>query len=98
MLLSSALSNCASVTPFMSKLGVVKDVPIASIAVANGCPDTYMIYILVFHQVLYLEDMQHAINPNQLCHHCIIVNDVPLNYIQPSQRDANNHAIAAHDL
>jgi hypothetical protein len=99
LLLSSDLSNCASVAPFMSKLGVVKNVPIASIAVAYDCPDTYITSILVFHQVLYIEDMSHAlINPNQLRHNGIMVNDCPLNYIAPNERTTNSHAIITNEL
>jgi hypothetical protein len=49
LLLSEDLSNPAGVTPFMSDLGTVCNVPIVSVAVAYDCTESYQMYILIFN-------------------------------------------------
>jgi hypothetical protein len=61
LLLSEYLTNHANVTPFMSSLGTMTNVLIASVAVAYDCPLPYSTYIRIFQQVLYKNDLQHAL-------------------------------------
>jgi hypothetical protein len=50
-------SMVAEVSGFSRSLGKVKEVPIASVAVAFDCPDTYQTFILIFHQILYIKEL-----------------------------------------
>jgi hypothetical protein len=78
----------------MSSLGMVKDIPITSVAVAYDCPHTHTTYILLFHQVLYMEEMSHAlINPNQLRYNGLQVNEVPFSFLPPNMRTRDCHSI-----
>ncbi len=51
---------------FKESVGV-KDVKIAHAAVAYDCPITFKTYLLIFHEVLYIPDMEdHLGNPCQM--------------------------------
>jgi hypothetical protein len=66
-ILSIDQESCAEVSGFSNKLGKVQSVPVVSEAVAYDCPRTFQTYLLIFHQSLYIEDLNsHLICPNQL--------------------------------
>jgi hypothetical protein len=89
-------NTCAEVTGFSASLGKLTDVPIVSAALAYDCPETYSTYILIFHQVLYLPDLNaHLICPNQLRANQIRVNDCPLQFLPTAERKKNAHSIEA---
>ena len=76
-----------SVEPFDKKLGS-QQVKIVTAAVAYDCPDTRNVFVLFFHQALHIPNLQkHLLCPNQLRHNQVLVNDTPLLYIPPDQRD-----------
>jgi hypothetical protein len=52
LLVSQDLNQRATVTPFMSSLGTVSDVPIATVEVAYDCSISHSTIILLLHQVL----------------------------------------------
>ena len=83
-----------SVEPFDKTLGSHLKVPIVTAAVAYDCPTTLNTYILFFHQALHIPNLKkHLLCPNQLRHNQVIVNDTPLLYLQPSQRDHTQHSL-----
>ena len=83
-----------SVEPFDKTLGSHLNVPIVTAAVAYDCPTTLNTYILFFHQALHIPNLKkHLLCPNQLRHNQVIVNDTPLLYLQPSQRDHTQHSL-----
>lgn len=87
-----------SVSPFVSSLGAVDDVPIVTAALAYDDPYQYHTCILFFHQALYFKDMQrHLIGIDQLRHNQIIVNDTPLIRLQPEERNELSHSIIHHE-
>ena len=57
----------------------MNNVPIANVATAWQCPTTGQVFILVFHEALWMGDtMTHSlINPNQLRHYGVHVQDDP---------------------
>jgi hypothetical protein len=84
----------AEVSGFSKTLGKLKEVPIASIAVAYDCPVTYDTYILVFHQALYIKELEtNLICPNQMRMAGVIVNDCPAQFLPVKDRTSNSHAI-----
>ncbi len=64
---------------FHDTFAPVPDVPIATVATAWSDPLTGEAYILIFHEALYFgNNMDHSlINPNQLRHYGVTVNDNP---------------------
>jgi hypothetical protein len=98
-LLSQDLNNVAEVSPFLSNLGTLKRVPVATVAVAYDCPRTYQTYILIFHQSLYIEQMDvNLLCPNQLREAGVIVNDIPLRHLPQDKRDSQSHSILTKEL
>lgn len=76
--LSQDLSNQATVTGFLSRLGEVT-APIVNVAVAYDDADTYTTYVLIFNQVLYFEDLDHhLLSPFQIRMNDVIIKDTPL--------------------
>ena len=67
------------VSPYTETYESIKGVPIVTGASAWTCPDTSETIILVFHEALWMGDvMSHSlINPNQLRHHGVVVQDNP---------------------
>jgi hypothetical protein len=99
LILSKDLSDNATVTPFLFILGTITDVPIASVAVAYDCQRTSTTYILIFHQVLYLKHLDNALlNPNQLRHHGLEVNECPISLLPTAQRQFSSHFILSPDI
>jgi hypothetical protein len=99
--LSHNLSQHAIVEGFHPELGAVRT-PIVSVAVAYDDPEMYTTYILVFHQVLYFDDLQrNLICPAQLRMNDIVVNDVPLEMLRRSlpmeSINASDHSIISNN-
>jgi len=71
-----------NVTPYRDDYESVNNVPIANVATAWQCPKTGQVYILVFHEALWMGDtMTHSlINPNQLRHYGVHVQDDPTSH------------------
>ena len=67
---------------FHNTFAPVPDVPIATVATTWSDPLTGVGYILIFHEALYFgSNMDHSlINPNQLRHHGVTVNDNPYDH------------------
>ena len=83
---------------FDGSIGSMKNVPIVTAAVAYDCQSTYKTYILIFHEALYVPELEpNLINPYQLRHQGIIVNDVPLTQLAPSLRNLDAHSIIAKE-
>ena len=70
-----------SVSPFISSYNQIKDIPIVTAATAIQHHSTGETIILIINQGLWFgdsPDMDHSlINPNQLRHHGVLVNDNP---------------------
>ena len=97
--LNQDMNNVAEVTPFLAKLGKLTKVPIKTAAVAYDCPTTYQTFVLMFHESLYIEELEsHLICPNQLRHSGIQVNDTPLQYLPERLRNVESHSIIAEGL
>jgi hypothetical protein len=97
--LSIDTNTVAEVTGFSESLGKVKQVPIASVAVAYDCPESFETFILIFHQVLLIKEMKsHLICPNQLRMGGITVNDCPVQFIPIKDRTKDSHSILCEEL
>ena len=87
-----------SVEGFGEELGQVNDIPIVQAAVAYDCPATSQTYILLFNESLYIPSMTyHLLNPNQMRLQGIIVNDIPLQMLQPQDRTLQQHSLLVED-
>jgi len=83
---------------FNEGIGSEKDVKIVHVAVAYECPKTFRTYLLIYHEVLYIPDMDdHLGNPNQMRAQGIEVNDVPLQHMPVENRDQRSHSIINED-
>ena len=72
----------------------VKDIPIVTAAVAYDCPITYSTFLLVFHEALLVPRMKsHLINPLQLRHQGLIVNEAMLQHLAVEDRKPHCHSI-----
>lgn len=77
----------------------MKQVPIVSAGVAYDCPNTYTTYLLIFHQVLYVDTIDsHLICPNQLRLNSVIVNECPVQYTPLELRTNETHSIRIGEL
>jgi hypothetical protein len=84
---------------FLGQLGSVKSVPIVTAAVAYEFPIMYQTYIVIFHQSVYIEELNsHPICPNQLRLAGITVYDFPLQFIPISKQSKESHTIQAGQL
>lgn len=97
--LKEDLENYAYITPFLRDLGNVPKVPICSVAVAYDCPNSFQTYILIFHQALVVPKMEHILLcPNQLRSNDVIINECPLQFVDPAQRNEYTHSIIVENL
>jgi hypothetical protein len=88
--------SCTEATGFSASLGSVKSLPIVTAAVAYDCPITYLTYILIFHQIVYIDELNsHLICPYQLRLAGITVNACPLQFTPISKRSKESHTIQA---
>ena len=67
------------VSPYTDEYKPIQNVPIVQAATAWQSPDTGQIYILIFNEALWMGDtLDHTlVNPNQLRHYGITVQDNP---------------------
>jgi hypothetical protein len=67
------------VTPYHSSYAPMEDIPIVQAATAYTDPNSGKTYILIINEALYMGDTMSRsyINPNQMQHFGLIVNDVP---------------------
>ena len=68
-----------NVLPYREDYEAVNNIPIAHVATAWQCPESGELYILVFHEALWMGDTMTTslINPNQLRHFGVNVQDDP---------------------
>jgi hypothetical protein len=68
------------VSPFQDNMESVKNVPIVHAATAWQSPHTGQTYIFVLNESLWMGDTMHhtLVNPNQLQHYGILVQDNPM--------------------
>jgi hypothetical protein len=87
------------VTPFSSDLGKLSGIPIATVAVAYDCFNTYSTYVLIFQQVLFIKSLRHhQLCPNQLRVNDVVVNECPQQFIPIDQRTSTDHSIVLQEL
>ena len=87
-----------TVEGFDDTIGSLNDVPIVTAAVAYDCPSTYKTYVLIFHEVLHVPELEpNLVNPFQLRHQGIVVNDVPLFQLPAEQRSLESHSVISKE-
>ena len=80
--LLSQTYQSVEVTGFLDTLGSVREVRVASVAVAYDCPILMQTFILVFHESLLIPGLRnHLLCPFQMRHNGIIVNECPMQFI-----------------
>ena len=63
-----------TVEGFDDGIGAMEDIHIVTAAVAYDCPTTHDTWLQVFHEALYIPDMEtHLVNPFQLRHQGLVV-------------------------
>lgn len=97
--LLSETYHSVEVTGFLDTLGTVREVRVATVAVAYDCPVSMETFILVFNEALLIPGLRnHLLCPFQLRHNSIIVNECPLQFMDPTQRSSYSHAITTDKL
>jgi hypothetical protein len=67
-----------NVTPFLQSLGTVRRVPIVSAAIAYDDPRSGVVFIIIIHQALYFNSMNHCLLcPMQLRLTDVVINKQP---------------------
>jgi hypothetical protein len=83
----------------MADLGHLTSVPILSVALEYDCQTLYQTFILIFHQVLYIEQLERCLLcPNQLRANEIEVNDCPFMFLPPHLHSDHSHTIITPQL
>ena len=83
-----------TVEGFGESIGSLDDVKIVTAAVAYDCPSTFKTYILIFHEALYIPEMEtHLVNPFQVRARGLAVNEIPLQQIPVEERTMESHSI-----
>ena len=83
-----------SVGGFSDSFEAIKNVKIGTVALAYDEPETLDIYILFFHQALYIPTMENnLLCGDQMRNKGIIVNDTPLIRLKPEDRKPTSHCI-----
>ena len=83
-----------NVSGFHTSMKTLDKISIACVAIAYDCLLTHQTYILIFDQVLHIPTLETSlICPDQLREQGIIVNDIPLQRLHPSDRNQNSHSI-----
>jgi len=79
------------VTPYHPGYEPIYDVPIVQAAVAYTDAETGKMYILIINETLYMGDSMRCtyLNPNQMQHHGVIVDDIP-RHLSPSPSTATH--------
>ena len=101
MLLAHDTANSVTVSGFSESM-VELEVPIVTVAVAYDDEATHSTFILIFHQVLYVESMHHnLVSPFQIRINDIVINDTPLRLLVTTKSlneiDEDAHSILIPD-
>jgi hypothetical protein len=97
--LYSDISRTVNLTPFKASLGTVQHLLVSTIEIAYDDIKSFTSYILVFHKALQVHGMvDHMLCPNQLRDNDVRVNDIPLLYTPPSERNEYTHTISTNEL
>jgi len=76
-----------SVDGFNEGANTLRNVPIVTAAVAYDDPETFITYILFFHQSLYIKSLKkHLLCPEQMRRNQAVVNLTPLTHIPKEDR------------
>jgi hypothetical protein len=99
--LAQDTSSTVTISGFADSLGDM-ECPIVSVAVAYDDEETHTTFILVFNQVLYVEEMNHnLVSPFQMRMNDITVKDVPLRLLVASKGlneiDPTEHSIITNE-
>jgi hypothetical protein len=88
------------VTPFHPDYHPIRDVPIVQAAAAYTCPETGQTYILIINQALYMGESLAVsyLNPNQLRHNGVIVDDIPKHLAPDPNKATHSLYFPQHDL
>ena len=87
------------VSGFTQGLGTKDDIKVVTGAVAYDCPLTHVTYILVFHEALYIPEMDvHLLNPFQMRNQGVVVNETPLHQLPVDQRTSDSHSIICPEV
>ena len=87
-----------TVEGFDGSIGSMKNVPIVTAAVAYDCLSTFKTFVLIFHEALFVPNLEpNLINPYQLRHQGITVNDVPLSQLEPPDRNMESHSVLSKE-
>ena len=79
---------------FGESIGSLDGVKTFTAAVAYDCPSTFKTHILIFHEALYIPEMEtHLVNPFQVRARGIAVNEIPLQQIPVEERTMESHSI-----
>ena len=74
--------NKVTVEPFAATLGSALNIPIVKAAIAYDNPTDFHTYILIFHEVLYVEALaSHLLCPFQMRDSGVEVADIPLQHL-----------------
>ena len=87
------------VSGFTQGLGTKDDIKVVTGAVAYDCQLTFATYILVFHEALYIPEMDvHLLNPFQMRNQGVVVNETPLHQLPVDQRTSDSHSIICPEV
>ena len=93
-LVLAATGRTVDVGGFQESIGSVRDVRIVHAAVAYDCPTSFKTFLLIYHEILYIPDMDdHLGNPCQMRDQGIVVNDIPLQHMPVEERAHHSHSI-----
>ena len=92
-------TDTADVSGFVESLGKIKEASVITGVLAYDDPETGQTFLLYFHQALHLPQLKDKclLNPNQMREAGIEVNDIPLKYLKPGDRNERSHSIIARD-
>ena len=97
-IISEDSSHTVQVTGFLPGMRRKQETKIGMVAVAYDEPKTFTNYILIFHQSLIIPELKNnLLCPFQMHLNGIEVNEVLLQFLRPSQRQKNCHAIVASE-
>jgi hypothetical protein len=88
------------VTPYHFSYAPMEDIPIVQAATAYTDPNSGKTYILIINEALYMGDTMSRsyINPNQMQHFGLIVNDVPKHLLPSPDDESHSIYIPSTDL
>ncbi len=87
-----------SVAGFHPNMNEIDNVKIVTAAVAYNCPITFVSFILMFPQSLYIPRMNHhLLCPDQRREFGVIVHDIRLRRLLPTERTSQHHSIIDYE-